>query len=240
MGGKKSGNVLDEDESAGPNKLIGESCELEEEAAAPAREPAAASGDAEVLAGEPAGEHVDLAGVPAAVRDRDRLAMGRALLVFVDRGGGRLRNADETNVGSAGHVGPVVAQDHPAARVDLCLHHAAHPARALEADVEAADAREGRHEVEDLGHVGLRRDVARGDYQGVFLMSVLVGLGRRTIVEEADAQRTTPPRRMTGTRPSAIPSTYIRCWRGVSGTARFPLAIVASQSKIGAMWRSRR
>lgn len=55
LGGKKSGNVLDEDPPSGWNKLIGAAGELEEETGAfPCFESCASSGDGEVLAGETA------------------------------------------------------------------------------------------------------------------------------------------------------------------------------------------
>jgi hypothetical protein len=60
VGGKESGYVLDEDEPSGANKLIGEPGELEEEAASFACESGSPSGDAEVLAGEPSAEEIDI------------------------------------------------------------------------------------------------------------------------------------------------------------------------------------
>jgi hypothetical protein len=59
VGGKKSGNVLNEDIPSGPNKVVGCSDELEEEPAALALEPGPLAGDGEVLAGEAAEGEVD-------------------------------------------------------------------------------------------------------------------------------------------------------------------------------------
>lgn len=58
-GTEQAGDVLDEDPSARSNKLVGDSCELEEEAAASSGEPGALAGDGEVLAGEPSDEDID-------------------------------------------------------------------------------------------------------------------------------------------------------------------------------------
>ena len=59
VAGKESRYVLDEKPPACSEKSVGDSCEFEEEAGSLPGEPAAASGDAEVLAGESAGEAVD-------------------------------------------------------------------------------------------------------------------------------------------------------------------------------------
>lgn len=58
VAGKKSGNVLNEDEPSGSNKLIGDPGELEEEAGSVAREAATTPSDGEVLAREAAAEEV--------------------------------------------------------------------------------------------------------------------------------------------------------------------------------------
>jgi hypothetical protein len=61
VGGKKSGNVLNDEPSPISEKSVGDPCELEEESGSLAGEAAASSCDGEVLAGESSEEEVDRA-----------------------------------------------------------------------------------------------------------------------------------------------------------------------------------
>jgi hypothetical protein len=77
------------------------------------------------LAGESSDEAVGVAGVVGAVAD-EGLSIGRALRVVVyGRFGARL--AEQSDVGAARHVWPVLREQPAAPRVKLALHDDAHP-----------------------------------------------------------------------------------------------------------------
>lgn len=64
-GTKKTGDVFDKAPSPGSNKLICDPQELPEEGAPEPGDAGAAAGDAEVLAGGPAGDEINTAGEPS-------------------------------------------------------------------------------------------------------------------------------------------------------------------------------
>jgi hypothetical protein len=126
-GTEKTGDVLDEDPAAFGDALVGDSSELEEQAAtSSSHDSGATAGDGEVLAGESSDEEV-----------------AAALLV---------RNGLDI-IGYL-HVGPVTAQDLPAILVELALADHLHPGP-FEAEVDSTHSAERAADLP--GHARLLR-----------------------------------------------------------------------------------
>jgi hypothetical protein len=140
VAGKKSGNVLNEDPSSVPNKVIGDSGELEEQAGSLAGESCSSTGNGDVLAGEASAEEVN----------RSDISKGVKTAIHGDTAGAQSRSGfgqsssvqSNTNVSDvlvAGDVGPVLGEDASAPSVGLGLEHDSHPG-SLESEVDASDA----------------------------------------------------------------------------------------------------
>jgi hypothetical protein len=148
--GKESGYVLDEDESSRPNKFIGDSHELVEQAAALSFEPGALAGDGEVLAGESSAEEIDVGGWGV----NPELSPNMLAVCC----------SDVSDIGVENGLRPVGCKDLPPPCVLLGLEQDLEPG-ALEAEVEAADSAEqgaDRHGLGGRGHGRVGGTVASG------------------------------------------------------------------------------
>jgi hypothetical protein len=114
VGTEQAGDVLKDQPSAWSKKLIGAPGELEEQARSLPFDTSAFAGDAPVLTGDAAAEHVDRRDNPG---------------------------PDIPDIRHAKHVRPVLLKNALAVRVDLALPHATHTC-SLEAEIEASHAAE--------------------------------------------------------------------------------------------------
>jgi hypothetical protein len=141
--GEQSGYVLDE-KPAGSNRLS-DAGELEEQAGSLPGESCAASGDAEVLAGEPTAEEIRACpGIPF---------RGFAVNAFVVSDGCQMSASsvavlmcDRTNVVKDGDSGEPGCEDGPPVLVPLA-EEGVMPAGLVEAEVESPDAGEGGDDI---------------------------------------------------------------------------------------------
>jgi hypothetical protein len=143
VAGKKSGNVLNEHPSTGPNKVIGDPGELEEQAGSLASgESGSASGDAEVLAGEAATQQIDCASIPFSVYATPSVLIPS---IMPSRGVPICSSPQPhtSYVVVAGHSGPVLGDDASAPLIPLALEDDPHSG-SLQSEVDAADAAEQR------------------------------------------------------------------------------------------------
>jgi hypothetical protein len=146
--GEKSRDVLDQNPSSGPNKLIGDSGELEDEGGSLAGKPSSGAGDGEVLAGEASAEEVNTATRvgSSSVGAMSSLTFDPFALVFPSLRASTL-SGDFSHVLEAGDSGPVSGEDPSPVGVGLALEHDA-DSRSLKAEVDASDAAEERSDIQ--------------------------------------------------------------------------------------------
>jgi hypothetical protein len=132
--GEESRDVLDQKPSSGPNKLIGDSGEFEEEAGSISGESSALAGDGEVLAGEASEDEINCP--PNATLDLSGgVCSSSACWSFPA--------SDIAYVVEAGDIGPVALEDSPSVGVCLALGDDV-DACSIGSEVEAADSAEER------------------------------------------------------------------------------------------------
>jgi len=137
VAGKKSGNVLNEEPSPIGENKVSDPGVLEEEAAALACEPGAASGDAEVLAGEASADEINTIGA-SLVGSLPPFRLGEC---GICRSSSRLFSTKSSYIGVAGGVGEAFGEHASPPLVGFALPGDAHPC-SFESEVDAADARE--------------------------------------------------------------------------------------------------